>query len=71
MEGSFNAEITSKESPSIVKILSFKETTRDAARKAANASPKVGSHGGLICEIDLMILSLESLHKLLELRSSP
>jgi hypothetical protein len=44
MEGSFKAEITSKESPSIVKLLSFQETARDVARRAANASPKVGSH---------------------------
>ena len=49
MEGSFNAEITSKESHSIIKLLSFKETAMDAARRAANASPKAGSHGGLIC----------------------
>jgi hypothetical protein len=61
MEGRFRAEITSKESPSMVKLLSFKETAREAARRAAKASPKVGSHGGLICEIALIILPSESL----------
>jgi hypothetical protein len=37
------------------KELSFREATRDAARRAARASPYKGSQEGLICEQAKMI----------------
>jgi hypothetical protein len=54
-EGAWRAYITIKESPSMEKELSFREATRDAARRAARASPYKGSQEGLICEQAKMI----------------
>ena len=53
--------MTERESSSMEKCLSFKETANEAANRAARASPKFGSHEGLICEMSLMIVPLESL----------
>jgi hypothetical protein len=50
VDGSWRAETTICESPSIVKCLSFNDEAREAASRAARASPYVGSHDGLICE---------------------
>jgi hypothetical protein len=48
MEGACSAIITTKETPSMMKFLSCIETTKEVASKAARASPKLGSHKGLI-----------------------
>ena len=47
-EGACRANIIIKESPSMEKDLSFIETARDVARRAARTSPQIGSQEGLI-----------------------
>jgi hypothetical protein len=48
MEGLLRAAITTKESPSRENLWRFKEAAKEAASQAARASPKFGSHGGLV-----------------------
>jgi hypothetical protein len=48
MEGLLRAEITTAESPSKLKFFRCKEAAREAANRAAKASPKLGSHEGLV-----------------------
>jgi hypothetical protein len=58
MEGCCKAKITINESPSIEKLLSFKVTVSEVAKSVAKASPKLGSQGGLIWEIALIMWPL-------------
>ena len=48
IKGACRAAITTIESPSMVKFFSFIDAAKEAASRAASASPKVGSHVGLI-----------------------
>jgi hypothetical protein len=43
MDGTCEAVMTIRESPSKVKFLSCKEATRETAKRVARASPKLGS----------------------------
>jgi hypothetical protein len=56
MEGTFKAVMTTRESHSMMKFLSCNEATREAAKRAARASPKFGSQVGQICEQALMMV---------------